>query len=223
MLMGVSSGIEPVFAPFVWRRIGGEYKALVHPLFKELLEAYPPPPDYQKDGGWDWDKVTEKIQENHGSVQGLEFVPDRLQRVFKCAHDVSPLDHVRMQGVVQRAFDREGYVGNSLSKTINLPNHASVEDVEAAYTEAWRTGCKGITVYRDGSREYQVISTSKKSEEAPAAEPPAEPPPAPSASRYSSGPDGSSGLPTWSSSPPPTAPATPTWSPSTCRASTRSR
>ncbi len=164
MLMGVSSGIEPVFAPFVWRRIGGEYKALVHPLFKELLEAYPPHPDYQKDGGWDWDKVTAKIQENHGSVQGLEFVPEKLQRVFKCAHDVSPLDHVRMQGVVQRAFDREGYVGNSLSKTINLPNHASVEDVEAAYTEAWRTGCKGITVYRDGSREYQVINTSKKGE-----------------------------------------------------------
>jgi ribonucleoside-diphosphate reductase alpha chain len=167
MLMGVSSGIEPVFAPFVWRRIGGEYKALVHPLFKELLEAYPPAPGFQKDGSWDWDKVTEKIQENHGSVQGLDFVPEALQRVFKCAHDVSPLDHVRMQGAVQRAFDREGYVGNSLSKTINLPNHATVEDVEAAYTEAWRTGCKGVTVYRDGSREFQVISTSKKEEKAP--------------------------------------------------------
>ncbi len=164
MLMGVSSGIEPVFAPFVWRRIGGEYKALVHPLFKELLEAYPPPPDYQKDGGWDWDKVTERIQENHGSVQGLAFVPERLQRVFKCAHDVAPLDHVRMQGAVQRAFDREGYVGNSLSKTINLPHQATVEDVEAAYSEAWRTGCKGITVYRDGSREFQVIRTSKTGE-----------------------------------------------------------
>ena len=165
MLMGVSSGIEPVFAPFVWRRIGGEYKALIHPLFKELLEKHPPHPDLSDgQGGWDWDKVTEAIQENHGSVQGLAFVPEELQKVFKCAHDVHPLDHVRMQGVVQRAFDEADYAGNSLSKTINLPREASVEDVEAAYTEAWRTGCKGITVYRDGSREHQVISTSKKDE-----------------------------------------------------------
>lgn len=165
MLMGVSSGIEPVFAPFVWRRIGGEYKALIHPLFKELLEKHPPHPDLSDgEGGWDWDKVTEAIQENHGSVQGLFFVPEELQKVFKCAHDVHPLDHVRMQGVVQRAFDEADYAGNSLSKTINLPREASVEDVEAAYTEAWRTGCKGITVYRDGSREHQVISTSKKDE-----------------------------------------------------------
>ncbi len=185
MLMGVSSGIEPVFAPFVWRRIGGEYKALIHPLFKEMLEAYPPHPDYAKDGGWDLDKVVEKIQENHGSLQGLDFIPEALRRVFKVAHDVHPLDHVRMQGVVQRAFDREGYVGNSLSKTINLPNEASVEDVEAAYTEAFNTGCKGVTVYRDGSRAFQVISTSKKREkkeekpepqaETPAPEPAARP------------------------------------------------
>jgi len=165
MVMGVSSGIEPVFAAFVWRRIGGTYVPLVHPLFKELLEAYPPHPDYEKDGGWDWDKVTEKIQENHGSVQGLEFVPEELQRVFRTAHDISPEDHVRMQGVVQRAFDAREYVGNSISKTINLPNHATVEEVEAAMNRAWETGCKGITVYRDGSRSFQVLSTEKKREE----------------------------------------------------------
>jgi ribonucleoside-diphosphate reductase alpha chain len=70
-----------------------------------------------------------------------------------------------MQGVVQRAFDAEGYVGNSLSKTINLPNEASVADVEAAYTEAYRTGCKGVTVYRDGSRDFQVLSVKKEDAE----------------------------------------------------------
>ncbi len=162
MVMGVSSGIEPVFAPFIWRRIGAEYKPLIHPLFREILEAYAPPAEYQKDGQWDWDKVVKAIQDNHGSVQGLDFVPEGVQKVFKCAHDIDPLDHVRMQGAVQQAFDRRGYAGNSLSKTINMPHHATVEEVEAAYTEAWRTGCKGITVYRDGSRQFQVLSTSKE-------------------------------------------------------------
>ncbi len=168
MLMGVSSGIEPVFSPFIWRKIGAEYKALTAPLFQELLEQYPAHAKYAKNNAWDWDKVTDAIASNHGSCVGLEFVPDAVQSVFICAHDIAPLDHVRMQGTVQQAFDTEGFAANSLSKTINLPNSATVEDVEAAYSEAYRTGCKGITVYRDGSRQFQVLSTSKeeKKEEA---------------------------------------------------------
>jgi ribonucleoside-diphosphate reductase alpha chain len=162
MLMGVSSGIEPVFSPFIWRKIGAEYKALIAPLFQELLETYPAHPAYARDGRWDWDKVTDAIAGNHGSCVGLEFVPQAVQDVFVCAHDIAPLDHVRMQGVVQEAFDAEGFAANSLSKTINLPNSATVEDVEAAYSEAFKTGCKGITVYRDGSRQFQVLSTSKE-------------------------------------------------------------
>ena len=166
MLMGVSSGIEPVFSPFVWRRIGGEYKPLLHPLFVELMEAYPPAPGFAKEGKWDWEKIVEEIQKDgHGSVRNLPFVPEAIRRVFLSAHDVHPLDHVRMQGVVQRAFDAEGYAANSISKTINLPNHATVEDVEAAYTEAYRTGCKGITVYRDGSKEFQVLTVKKEAKE----------------------------------------------------------
>ncbi len=165
MLMGVSSGIEPVFSPFVWRRIGSEYKPLLHPLFVELMEAYPPASGYAKGGKWDWEKIVEEIQKDgHGSVQNLPFVPEPIRKVFQCAHDIPPLDHVRMQGVVQRAFDAEGYAANSISKTINLPNHASVEDVEEAYSEAYRTGCKGITVYRDGSREFQVLTVKKTAE-----------------------------------------------------------
>ncbi|WP_105316972.1 LAGLIDADG family homing endonuclease [Thermus tenuipuniceus] len=176
MLMGVSSGIEPVFSPFVWRRIGGEYKPLLHPLFVELMEAYPPHPDYEKEGGWDWEKIIAAIQEDgHGSVKNLSFVPEPIRRVFECAHDISPLDHVRMQGAVQRAFDAEGLAGNSLSKTVNLPNHATVEDVEAAYLEAYRTGCKGITVYRDGSREFQVLTVKKEEGVEKKAEPAPEP------------------------------------------------
>ncbi|AWN21946.1 adenosylcobalamin-dependent ribonucleoside-diphosphate reductase [Deinococcus irradiatisoli] len=161
MLMGVSSGIEPVFSPFIWRKIGSEYRALLAPLFVELLESYPPAPNMAVGGRWDWDKVTEAVSENHGSVVGLSFIPAALQQVFVCAHDIAPLDHVRMQGAVQRAFDAEGFAANSLSKTINLPNSATVQDVQDAYSEAYRTGCKGITVYRDGSRQFQVLSTSK--------------------------------------------------------------
>ncbi|BCZ93719.1 hypothetical protein TthAK1_03360 [Thermus thermophilus] len=175
MLMGVSSGIEPVFSPFVWRRIGGEYKPLLHPLFVELMEAYPPAPGYAKDGKWDWEKIIEEIQKDgHGSVRNLPFVPEAIRKVFLCAHDVHPLDHVRMQGAVQRAFDAEGYAANSISKTINLLNHATVEDVEAAYTEAYRTGCKGITVYRDGSREFQVLTVKREAKEEKAGKTPEE-------------------------------------------------
>ncbi|GIW28340.1 MAG: hypothetical protein KatS3mg070_1703 [Meiothermus sp.] len=162
MLMGVSSGIEPMFSPFMWRRIGGQYKALLHPLFVEMMEQFPATGPFEKDGAWNWDAIIEAIQANHGSVKGLEGIPAAIAAVFEGAHDVPPLDHVRMQGVVQTAFDAEGYAANSLSKTINLPNQATVEDVEAAYTEAYMTGCKGITVYRDGSREYQVLSVSKE-------------------------------------------------------------
>jgi ribonucleotide reductase alpha subunit/intein/homing endonuclease len=174
MLMGVSSGIEPVFSPFMWRKIGSEYKALVAPLFQELLEQYPAHADYSKNGAWDWDKVSDALGGNHGSCVGLEFVPEAVQACFVCAHDIAPLDHVRMQGTVQEAFDREGFAANSLSKTINMPNSATVEEIEAAYTEAYKTGCKGITVYRDGSRQFQVLSVSKdekKEETAEAAQP----------------------------------------------------
>ena len=170
MLMGVSSGVEPVFAPFVYRKIGTEYHALIHPLFQELLDQYDPHPDYYKDGAWDWDKVVGEVQANHGSVQGLDFVPAAVRDVLRCAHDIAPADHVKMQGVVQRAFDGGKKVANSISKTINLPNHASVSDVYDAYALAFATGCKGITVYRDGSREFQVLSTSSEKKDGKQAE-----------------------------------------------------
>ncbi len=160
MLMGVSSGVEPIFAPFIYRKIGSSYAALVAPLFRELLERHAPAAGFAKGGAWDWEKVVEAVQENHGSVQGLDFVPDDVKAVLVCAHDIAPVDHVKMQGVVQTAFDGGGeMVANSISKTINLPNEAKVDDVYEAYSLAFATGCKGITVYRDGSRQFQVLST----------------------------------------------------------------
>ncbi len=166
MLMGVSSGVEPIFAPFTYRKIGTSYAALIAPLFQELLDRHAPHPDYAKDGGWDWEKVVQAVQDRHGSVQGLDFIPDDVKAVLVCAHDIAPDDHVRMQGTVQSAFDAGGeMVANSISKTINLPNEATVHDVHEAYSLAFDTGCKGITVYRDGSRQFQVLSTSSQKKE----------------------------------------------------------
>jgi ribonucleoside-diphosphate reductase alpha chain len=166
MLMGVSSGVEPVFAPFVFRKIGDSYASLIHPLFQELLERTTPHTDYAKDGNWDLEKVVQAVQDNHGSVQGLEFIPDDVKAVLICAHDISPEAHVRMQGVVQSSFDGGGkQIANSISKTINMPNEATVEDVFRAYSLAFETGCKGITVYRDGSRQFQVLSTKAEKTE----------------------------------------------------------
>ncbi len=164
MLLGVSSGVEPVFAPFIYRKIGTEYAALVHPLFRDLLSDHPAHPEFAgADGAWDWDRVVQAVQDNHGSVQGLDFIPDDVKAVLICAHDIAPTDHVLMQGVVQRAFDGGKKVANSISKTINLPNRASVNDVYDAYSLAFASGCKGITVYRDGSRQFQVLSTTAAS------------------------------------------------------------
>lgn len=166
MLMGVSSGVEPIFAPFVYRKIGASYAALVAPLFRELLERHAPTHGYAKGGEWDWEKVVAAVQSNHGSVQGLDFIPDDVKAVLVCAHDIAPADHVLMQGTVQTAFDAAGaMVANSISKTINLPNGATVDDVDAAYRLAFASGCKGITVYRDGSRQFQVLSTSAEKKE----------------------------------------------------------
>ncbi len=167
MLMGVSSGVEPIFAPFIYRKIGDSYAALVSPLFREMLEQHPPHPDCTKNGAWDWDRVVEAVQNNHGSVQGIPFIPEAVQRTLVCAHDIAPGAHVLMQGTVQSAFDAGGQqVANSISKTINMPNHASVNDVYDAYSQAFDTGCKGITVYRDGSRQFQVLSTKKSDSKA---------------------------------------------------------
>ena len=168
MLMGVSSGVEPVFAPFTYRKIGDSYSALIHPLFRQLLEEHPPHRDYLRgEGEWDWDRVVQAVQENHGSVQGLDFIPDDVKAVLICAHDISPEDHVLMQGVVQSTFDDGKMVANSISKTINMPNQASVEDVFKAYGLAFEVGCKGITVYRDGSRQFQVLSTKAEADPDP--------------------------------------------------------
>ncbi len=99
-----------------------------------------------------------KIAENHGSVRGISEIPETLQKTFASAHDISVEYHIMHQAAFQR------YTDNAVSKTINLPNSATVEDVRNAYWFAFKQGVKGLTIYRDGSKAFQVLSSSKQIE-----------------------------------------------------------
>jgi ribonucleoside-diphosphate reductase alpha chain len=142
ILAGCSGGIEPLYAvSFVRQVLEGERLVDVHPLFVEMARA----------GGWYSDDLMKRIADR-GSVRGMDEVPADVQRLFATAYDVAPSWHLRMQAAFQR------HVHNAVSKTINFPRSATVEEVEAAYRDAYRLGCKGVTVYRDGSRDEQVLS-----------------------------------------------------------------
>jgi len=176
MLAGVSSGVEPVFSAVTFRRVGTEYRQIIHPLLRQLLENEFPRFDFAKEDEngnqvWDWDRLVLKISENHGSIKPLmdsgSLPRNRYLNAFVTAHEVEPIAHVDMQATVQQAFDHNPtflrtYAGNSISKTINLPNEAVVSDVLYAYLQAWKGKAKGCTVYRDGSRDFQVLSTSNQ-------------------------------------------------------------
>lgn len=155
IIAGCSSGIEPLFAVcYVRNVLDGTELVEVNPLFEKIA----------RERGFYSDELMREIA-RRGTVKDLDAVPTDVQRVFVTAHDIAPMWHVRMQAAFQK------YVDNAVSKTVNFPNSATPEDVAEVYKLAYRLGCKGVTVYRDGSREGQVLSlgTSKK-EPATAAE-----------------------------------------------------
>ncbi|MBI5526710.1 MAG: vitamin B12-dependent ribonucleotide reductase [Deltaproteobacteria bacterium] len=145
IIAGVSSGIEPIFAVSYVRNVMDK---------DELPEANPIFSKMAREGGFYSDELMREIARK-GTVQDVEGVPARVRRLFRCAHDIAPEWHVRMQATFQKHTD------NAVSKTVNLPHDARPEDVGRIYWLAYRLGTKGITVYRDGSRDEQVLSVQK--------------------------------------------------------------
>ncbi|MBI5739991.1 MAG: vitamin B12-dependent ribonucleotide reductase [Nitrospirae bacterium] len=145
IIAGCSSGIEPLFAvAFVRNVLEGTKLYEVNPHFESIA----------KERGFWSRELIDKIAEK-GSLHGIDEVPDDVKKVFITAHDISPLDHIRTQAAFQK------HVDNAVSKTVNFSHDASPKDVEDVYFLAYGLGCKGVTVYRDGSREEQVLSTGK--------------------------------------------------------------
>lgn len=143
-----SSGIEPLFALSYYRNVMDNDKLVeVEPLFEEAA----------RERGFYSRELMEKIAED-ASIQNIEGVPEDVKRVFVTSHDISPEWHVRMQAAFQK------YVHNATSKTINFPHDAGIEDVRKAYLLAFELNCKGITIYRDKSREEQVLNVGSAKE-----------------------------------------------------------
>ncbi|MEI8350422.1 MAG: vitamin B12-dependent ribonucleotide reductase [Candidatus Omnitrophota bacterium] len=144
-----SSGIEPNFSLCYFRNVlEGE----------KLLEADPAFEYVAKRDGFYSDALMKSVAAGE-SIQQMKDVPEVAKQVFKTALDISPLWHIKMQAAFQEFTD------NAVSKTINLPNAAVAEDIKEAYLLAYKLGCKGITVYRDGSRSVQVLTIGKKPQE----------------------------------------------------------
>lgn len=146
MLADASSGIEPIFGlSYAKNTIEGKRLFNTNPYFLKVAQ----------DEGFYSEELLLKIEQNHGSVQGLAQVPESWQKIFVVTHDIAPEDHVKTQAAFQ------GSVDNAISKTINFPHSATVEDVRNAYMMVYTLNCKGITIYRDGSREKQILEVKK--------------------------------------------------------------
>lgn len=142
IIAGCSSGIEPIFAyVFIRNIMDGTELLEVNPVLKTELEKR----------GLYSDALMRRIAVE-GSISGIEELPEDIRSVFVSAHDISPEYHIRMQAAFQKGTD------NAVSKTVNFRKDAQREDVEKVYSLAFSLGCKGVTIYRDGSRDQQVLN-----------------------------------------------------------------
>ncbi len=156
IIAGCSSGVEPLFAvSFVRNVLEGTKMVEVNPWFESAA---------RERGIWSRDLI-ERISES-GSIHDFDEIPEEMKTVFVTAHDISPVDHIKMQAAFQK------YTDNAVSKTVNFPYSATHQDVEEVYRLAYSLSCKGVTVYRDGSREEQVLSTGSSGQAASTILPP---------------------------------------------------
>jgi len=150
IICDASSGVEPLFAvSFVRNVLDGDKLIEVHPFFRETLT----------ERGLYSEELMLRIAQA-GSVSHVEELPEDIRRVFVTAHDIAPEYHIRMQAAFQK------YTDNAVSKTVNFARNATREDVRQVYLEAFLLGCKGVTIYRDGSRDAQVLSVGAGQEQA---------------------------------------------------------
>jgi len=146
IIAGCSSGIEPLFALSFVRNVMDNDKLLeVNPYFEEVAN------DRRFYSRELMDEIAKK-----GSIKKFKQIPKEVRKVFVTAHDISPEWHIRMQAAFQK------YTDNAVSKTVNLPKDATINDVRQVYNLAYELGCKGVTIYRDGSKENQVLSFAQK-------------------------------------------------------------
>ena len=146
IIANCSSGIEPLFAVSYIRQVLDNDKLVeVHPLFEKIA----------RERGFYSKELMQKIAE-HGTIQDIDEIPADVRRVFVTSHDITPEDHIRMQAAFQEHTD------NAVSKTVNFCHDATRDEVAQVYRLAYQLGCKGVTIYRDGSRDMQVLSIAKE-------------------------------------------------------------
>ncbi|MCG3114751.1 MAG: vitamin B12-dependent ribonucleotide reductase [Candidatus Manganitrophus sp. SA1] len=140
-----SSGIEPLYALSYHRRVLGGVR--LPELNARFVEA-------TRRGGFYSEALIARVAAT-GSVRGMAEVPEEIQRIFVTSHDLAPEFHIRMQAAFQKHTD------NAVSKTVNFPREATPQDVEKVFLLAYREGCKGVTIYRDMSRDEQVLACAQ--------------------------------------------------------------
>ena len=150
MIADCASGCEPYFSIVMIKNVmDGDRLILVNKHFEQIARRE----------GFYSEELMAKVADS-GTVIGHDEIPAQWQEIFRTAQDVSPSDHIQMQAILQN-----NGVDSSISKTINLPNSATREEVEFSYLSGYKLGCKGLTVYRDGSRDQQVLNTKESAEE----------------------------------------------------------
>jgi ribonucleoside-diphosphate reductase alpha chain len=150
IIAGCSSGIEPIFAVSYIRTVMDKDELIeVHPIFLEMA----------KERGFYSERLMKDIAKK-GHICDMPEIPEDICKFFVTSHNISPEWHIKMQSAFQK------YTDNAVSKTVNFKTSASEEDVKKVYMLAYKLGCKGVTIYRDGSRDEQVLSTGDKKEKA---------------------------------------------------------